>query len=528
MAVIQSPLARSLQGGLIQSRVSGGIFGGGGLRGAGSSGVDEDENKQLLQNNQSTLFDIASGINGLRIQMASLNEALNSIAIRISNDATLESIVARSDEDYQRKLLERQVRVGQESALESKIQAALTKPVVALQSKVSSIFGNVGNALQTLFLGWFLNQGLEALQANAQGNKEKLTSIKNEVLKALAFIVAGGGVLSVIKASVFGLTRSLLGLSSRIGAFVISGLFIRPFQMVINAIQGMWNKVTGAKPPAAPPPSVKPPGTMPEGEKPPKPKGGKPMRGGGLVGGLVNLAYGGLNFMERKNEGQSTLEAAGGAATTVGGAELGGRLGGLLPGPLRIPGMIAGSILGGMGAGGLYDMITGANKPQRATAKTEPMQTPMGALVPSAYAPPTALPSEEINILPMSLAPTPTTEEKPKPKPKEKETIKPAATTKPAKSVTPMMTAAAETKPAETKPADVAPAQTTPIPKETPNVGPAEKPKPVINVSTVGTQKSQPPSVGTNNPVSQVPNISSSNPDNFYALFSQLNYNVVM
>jgi len=29
-------------------------------------------------------------------------------------------------------------------------------------------------------------------------------------------------------------------------------------------------------------------------------------------------------------------------------------------------------------------------------------------------------------------------------------------------------------------------------------------------------------------PATQVPNIPSSNPDNFYALYSQLNYNVVM
>jgi len=528
MAIIQSPLARSLQGGLIQSRVSGGVFGGGGFTGSGASGVDEDSNKNLLENNQSTLADIASGINGIRIQINSLNESLNSIASRIVNDATLESITAKSDQDYQRKLSERQVRIGQESALESKIQAALTKPVVALQSKVSSVFGNVGNALRTLFLGWLLNQGIEALQANAEENKEKLTSIRNEVLKAFAFVVAGGGILALIKAATIGLTKSVIGLAARIGGFVVTGLFLRPFQLVIDALKGMMGKIPRIGAPAAPPSVVPPGGGKPGGGKPGggKPGGGKPGGGkpaGGLGTGLLGIKdiftgdpFGGLLA------GGSFLPGPAGKAFKAAAWSKE-----LLFDSGAVPSLFGGSKDNSTSpesssapapAAKMTPAATpGASAPAPMPA-AQPMQTPMGNPAKPSNAASSAPPSEGITIPYMGLSSSPLTTTAPK----EDTTKNVTSATKPA-AIT-----AAETKPAETKPAEITQAETKSIPKEMPNVGPAAKPKPnvVIAAAPSQNQSSVPPKSSA--PATQVPNIPSSNPDNFYALYSQLNYNVVM
>jgi hypothetical protein len=65
-------------------------------------------------------------------------------------------------------------------------------------------------------------------------------------------------------------------------------------------------------------------------------------------------------------------------------------------------------------------------------------------------------------------------------------------------------------------------------PKQTPNVGELPEPKPsVIMVGGSGGSQQSPtpqaPSVGSDTPL-----INSSNPDNFYVLYSQLNYNVVI
>jgi hypothetical protein len=72
-------------------------------------------------------------------------------------------------------------------------------------------------------------------------------------------------------------------------------------------------------------------------------------------------------------------------------------------------------------------------------------------------------------------------------------------------------------------------AQVQPLPKPTQNVGELTEPAPNVIMmpsSQNNNQQSsisQAPTNGTDTPL-----ISSSNPDNFYVLYSQLNYNVVI
>ena len=82
------------------------------------------------------------------------------------------------------------------------------------------------------------------------------------------------------------------------------------------------------------------------------------------------------------------------------------------------------------------------------------------------------------------------------------------------------------------KPSDVnisSPAQVQPLPKPTQNVGELSEPAPNVVMMPSGQSNnqqssiSQAPTNGTDTPL-----ISSSNPDNFYVLYSQLNYNVVI
>jgi hypothetical protein len=71
------------------------------------------------------------------------------------------------------------------------------------------------------------------------------------------------------------------------------------------------------------------------------------------------------------------------------------------------------------------------------------------------------------------------------------------------------------------------PAQTSGVPAQV-NVGPAPAPAPNIIYRRVGSSAQQRSGAApTGGPVNQVPSISASNPDNFYVLYSQVNYNVV-
>jgi len=82
-----------------------------------------------------------------------------------------------------------------------------------------------------------------------------------------------------------------------------------------------------------------------------------------------------------------------------------------------------------------------------------------------------------------------------------------------------------------TKPesAEITPAQMSTPPKEPQQVGELPEPKPSLTmIKTSSAQQQQPNPPLTNGPLSDVPLINSANPDNFYVLYSQLNYNVVM
>jgi len=71
-------------------------------------------------------------------------------------------------------------------------------------------------------------------------------------------------------------------------------------------------------------------------------------------------------------------------------------------------------------------------------------------------------------------------------------------------------------------------AQTNGVPARV-NVGPAPAQKPNVIYKKIGSSAQQRSSAAapTGGPVNQVPSISASNPDNFYVLYSQINYNVV-
>ena len=94
----------------------------------------------------------------------------------------------------------------------------------------------------------------------------------------------------------------------------------------------------------------------------------------GGIAGPLNIAFAGLDFMGRKGEGQSNLQAgvgaAGGALGGLAGAEAGAAagaaIGALFGGVGAVPGAIIGGLIGGFGGGqlggNLADKFTGADK----------------------------------------------------------------------------------------------------------------------------------------------------------------------
>ena len=274
---------------------------------------------------------------------------------------------------------------------------------------------------------------------------------------------------------------------------------------------------------------------------------GKGIKGVAKTG--FNLALGGFDFLERKKEGQTNIQAGAGAAGSLATAEVGAKIGSKVPGPLKLPATLllsaGGYFLGGKGA----DILTGADKPkenQTQQPQTQAKSTPTTAKVSQ----PTNVQSEDNTTKlafsqPLLSSPLQSTTNQPQttatpatPTPAST-TPTSASTTPTSASVTPndqmgqLPSPSKETvKPVETssKPstAQITPAETSKVPTAPVNVGPEPEPKPNIVYTSSGSSSPPPQQSLKSGPASDVPAIPSSNPDNFYALYSQINYNVVI
>jgi hypothetical protein len=561
-----------------RSVISGGAGGGGGIPGGGSGGgrggalaiqpqaslvnVERNLEVQTTQNIQQTqeISALRGTVDALRAETATLNNGLGSVSNLIQQDSAVEKQQAAAEVESERKLAETKVRMGKESQLEQKITNALAKPVQALQQKVTNIFGRIGEALTALFAGWLTNQGIEALKASSEGNKEKLEEIKDNVLKGIGDAIK---VFTAIRTGFDLIIKTITGVTAKIAGFVTK-LALAPVKALTNVLRGaplLQNIFPGPK----------------------KPGGGG---GGGLFGGVITGISGALNFLNGEN-----------ADAALAGISL-------LPLPGKV-GLAVKVLAGGIFA--IDDVLEVFDKnfigadPKALAAKRKELeeakrnqtnqkptstsaakvtsastaQTPLmgdkkdeksetdpknmtpGPVPGSANIQPTSdadASSAASNAAPVA-ASTPSTSMAPQAselslknppgalvagqrpdKALNSEQFKAATQAREDAKVQGLSGKELEIYVANAamnaKSSDVnisSPAQVQPLPKPTQNVGELTEPAPNVVMmpssqsNTQQSSMSRAPTNGTDTPL-----ISSSNPDNFYVLYSQLNYNVVM
>jgi hypothetical protein len=573
MASLSSPIGPTI--GVMARTVSSSAISGGGGRGgalavqpqASLVNVERNLEIQTTQNVQQTqeISALRSAVDALRTETTTLNKGLVSITNLIQQDSALEKRQGAEKAESERKLAETNVRFGKESKLEQNITNSLVTPVKALQQKVTNIFGRIGEALTTLFFGWLTNQGIEALKAASEGNKEKLEEIKDNVLKTIGFSVAAIG---AIKIGFDLVIKTITGITGKIGSILLK-LAKAPLKLLRSALQ------------AAPLVGGLFGGPKPGGPKPPAGPGVKPPGGGGMLGGARNFIRGlagpllagtaltRLDIAQGEDPGRAIAGAAGGMAASTGAFALGSLI------PIPTSGVFAGALAYGPGENfgkGMYDKFFGKSEtPQAKVSPTTPMAgNPKPEPPPTIVGPAEAdvkisqpqTPAEPQNSMlsqPISEAAPisqPQTPAIPPPSPEMTKQFQMAwdyrnngfARGK-IESAWNNMTVEQQQqakiwantkgydwtemklieKPPTVQAVPLPPAQVQPLPKPTQNVGELTEPAPNVVMMPSGQSNnqqssiSQAPTNGTDTPL-----ISSSNPDNFYVLYSQLNYNVVI
>ena len=190
-----------------------------------------------------------ANVNVLNVRVIAIEKQVAFLAKALDKEAELEK---KSQRNYEKKVLqqeEKKLRSGEEKQLEKKLSDKLVSPVKTVGRKAGGVLGNLMEFFGILFAGWLTNQGMLALEANAEGNTAKLEEIKNRVIKDLAIVT---GIFATLNGGLF----TILGIIGAITGAIITA----PFKLLGKAFRG--------------------------GEKPNQPKpnqgGGAKPQGGGL------------------------------------------------------------------------------------------------------------------------------------------------------------------------------------------------------------------------------------------------------
>lgn len=516
------------------------------------------KNLEASRTNQESLISIESQIQGLREEIVNFNSGLTKISTSLQRDSEAEISRIREDQEKERRLSEQQIRFGRESEIEQKLQTALVAPVQRLQPQIQNIFERIGTSLTYLFGGWLTNQVINFLKAQEKNDTDKLTEIKTNILKNVGFSIAA---LAAIKIGFDKIISTIISLPLKL-ASLVGNIVKVPFKAAGSLIGGLGGLIKG-KPISAPKlPSIKP--------STPLTSIGNVLKGGsgaifktltsmpvltGAVTTVADIASG------EKNYGKAFAGGAGAAVLGTTGAILGSPLG-----PVgSFVGGATGSIVGGPVGKGAYDLVQNYNFPNLTSVFSNKEEVKSSSsTVPPAPTTPTVEPQQTVmgnTVVPKESAPSNTSPPKPdrskkyemawqyrnnpfargkienawsKMTPEEQQNAKDWAKTK-GYDWNEMRLKDTEQKVSSIKPDNnyiQQPVKEQPQimspPKQETNVGVLPEVKPNIIVATTSSNNQVTPTSPTiSEPVTNVPLINSANPDNFYVLYSKLQYNVV-
>jgi hypothetical protein len=538
-----------------RSRVSSNIFGGGGAL-VPVSKKSDPETLAIVKSQSSSITSVQQQVNTLSSEVANLNKvifiqtqtvngvqelvgslrgevtvfnaSLNNVAKAINTDSILEQNRVKQEKEEQRRATELGLRAGRESLLEKAIQNALIAPVQAIAQKTQSILSRLAQFFGTLLLGWLTNQGIETLRAISEDNGKKLEEIRDNVLKALGI---GAATLFLLNGGFLAIAGTITRLSLKIGGWLLKNTVGRFFGALGNLLKSAGSAIvstaragiaaitgTGTK---APTPATAAAGTADDAARAAAGAGANVAddaakaglkQGAGLFGKIVpglaigyNITASAYRFSQGDVPG-GFLSAAS-AVPIIGWGAVGVDV-------AREFGAFEGTFLG---------------KNQKPKSSEEKPKTP----TPAAKAQSPVIPSSTKST--QTPIPAATSAASDKPFEQQMSDLKAQANaidfTKPAEggetNITPEEGNQVSSQSTQVNIRPL-PAQTNGVPAQV-NVGPAPAPAPNVIYRRVGSSAQQQSSgaAPTGGPVNEVPSISASNPDNFYVLYSQVNYNVV-
>ena len=381
---IGSPIAGSLRG--IRRSVSSNVF----RPRIFNQPQPDQKTTSLLTENSLSLQRVSSQLESIQNQVSSLAVSLSTIKNNLAISDQLDKNREREKQRREAILAEQGLREGKEGELEKKIQGALLSPVKFIARKTQGILSRLGNFLLAIAGGWLTDKVLRFFTLKTQGNAEAMRKFKIEFLSNLLFF---GGTLVLFKT---GLGKILLGVKN-IGQIVlkigVSGLLTRGFKSAINFVRNTLSLfrnfiVNGGKFVAKNIQKISKTGQVLTGTGMGLGIGESLNLGKGnfftrritqatnvlrkipYLGTIINTLFFTGDFLQRKKEDQTNVQATVGAGARTGGYiasfALGAKIGSaVFPGAGTLAGALIGLVLAYIlpeQMANLADRITGANK----------------------------------------------------------------------------------------------------------------------------------------------------------------------
>ena len=499
MAEFSSPILGGIR--VARSTVSSSVFGGN-PRASASSGPDPTT-ISILSRNELALTSVSNQIAGMSQQIMSLSASLQQIGTSIANDSALDRQRELQKQNQERILAQQQLREGKESIIEKKMQNALISPVTKIAAKAKFTLDKVGKFFTILLGGWIANQSIQAIQALITRNKKRLEEIKDNVIKNLGVV---GGILLAVNGGLSALVKITTRLITKITSSVVNGLFLNPVKALIKAVKDAGKGLLGLG------------------------------KGAAASGGAAETAAeAGAKVGAAEAKAGARVAEAGAEAATKGGRKLASRI---IPGVQTALGVGFGAYdlsqgkpisagfnflsafpgpigWAGLGLGLGYDLLGSPGEGKPVAAKSKP-STPTTAK--------TAETSKESG----------NKESQDFSKPPEFGTVNIAPVAGESGADSQAAAVTPQGQPTDyssvfSGQAQIQPLKSQESQQKMQSVGPLPEPQPtVVMAPSPPAPVQSAPSGGGGGPANSVPAISSSNPDNFYVLYSQAHYNVVI
>lgn len=208
----------------------------------GRSAASEDnaQTVEVLSNNQRSLENINSSLVNVSIQISQLNASLGTVTDLLVRNSELDQVKDAQEANQQRLLAQQKLREGKESLVERKIQSALIAPIQKVGAKAQFALSNLMDFFGILLAGWLTNQVLSNFEFYSEKAKEIFKSISNAATSTFNVI---GNIFQFVKSGFETVSNTITRIASLLSQATFGNLLRAPFDFLISKLQEYWNKI---------------------------------------------------------------------------------------------------------------------------------------------------------------------------------------------------------------------------------------------------------------------------------------------